>query len=302
MTAALALGGIGVVLACLLQFVRIALAPREKRNENAVTDAIDALLPQSQCAQCGYPGCRPYAAAVADGARTDLCVPGGPETVAELNALLARGGGDPAGVPAPVASVARIDAKACVGCGRCLDACPVDAIAGAPQFLHAVVADHCTGCGLCLPPCPVDCIALRPATPVRATAVAVDSARPAAHACIGCGWCVGVCPRHLAPDELHRAFAASSGNAADVAPRREDAAASALACIECGACTAVCPSGIDLVAEFRELKRQRRRRNAAAAGAEAARGRSAAREDRLARGAEETRSRRAERMRVPRQW
>ena len=173
MIAALALGGLGVVLAGLLQLARLALAGPEQRNANAVADAVDALLPQSQCGQCGYPGCRPYAQAVAEGARTDLCTPGGPETVAKLNALLARSDADPNGVPKPVDQVARIDAKACVGCGRCVDACPVDAIAGAPQFLHAVVAAHCTGCGLCLPPCPVDCIDLAaPASAPEARAAA----------------------------------------------------------------------------------------------------------------------------------
>ena len=159
MTAALALGGVGIALACALCLVRWALAGRERDNASAVVDAIDALLPQSQCAQCGYPGCRPYAAAVAGGARADLCGPGGAETAAKISGLLGRID-EPDPMPAPIDRVARIDATDCVGCALCSAACPVDAIAGAPQFLHAVVGEHCTGCELCVPACPVDCISL----------------------------------------------------------------------------------------------------------------------------------------------
>ena len=174
MTAALALGGIGFALACLLGLARLALAGKEKGNANAVVDAIDELLPQSQCAQCGYPGCLPYARAVAAGARADLCAPGGPETAAKIRDLLGRTGDESNGVPTPVERVARIDAEDCVGCALCIAACPVDAIAGAPQFLHGVVAQHCTGCELCVPACPVDCIDM-----------VVETARPATHADAG---------------------------------------------------------------------------------------------------------------------
>ena len=159
MTAALVLGGIAVVSAVLLSVARRLLAGREAGNADQVADAIDALLPQSQCAQCGYPGCRPYAEAIANGERLDLCPPGGPDTVVKLEGLLGRET-ESATVDAPAEQVARIVAQDCIGCALCLDACPVDAIVGAPKYLHAVIPEHCTGCELCLPPCPVDCIEL----------------------------------------------------------------------------------------------------------------------------------------------
>lgn len=165
MIAALALGGVGIALACALCLARLALADRERDNANAVVDAVDALLPQSQCAQCGYPGCRPYAVAVVGGARTDLCTPGGAETAAKISELLGRSQDDADALPVPIDRVARIDAADCVGCALCVAACPVDAIAGAPQFLHAIVREHCTGCELCVPACPVDCIELVGETP-----------------------------------------------------------------------------------------------------------------------------------------
>ena len=166
MTAAFVLGGIGFTLALLLSLARRLLASRETDPADQVVDAIDALLPQSQCAQCGYPGCRPSAQAVANGERLDLCPPGGPETVIKLKSLLGRESESAtlSGAAAP-AQVARIVAKDCIGCALCLDACPVDAIVGAPTYLHAVIEEHCTGCELCLPPCPVDCIELLPCPP-----------------------------------------------------------------------------------------------------------------------------------------
>lgn len=125
---------------------------------------IDALLPQTQCRQCGYPGCRPYAEAVADGsADIDRCPPGGAVTLVRLAQLLGR---DPATLAAPPreqAVVARINEAECIGCLKCVRACPVDAILGAAGRMHTVLPQYCTGCGLCVAPCPVDCIDLLPA-------------------------------------------------------------------------------------------------------------------------------------------
>ena len=134
----------------------------------SLADRLDALLPQTQCTRCGYAGCRPYAEALAAGAAgIDQCPPGGDATAAALAAVL--------GVPArPVSAafgreapprVAVIDEAVCIGCAKCLPACPVDAIIGARRQLHTVVAAECTGCELCLPPCPVDCITLVEAGP-----------------------------------------------------------------------------------------------------------------------------------------
>jgi electron transport complex protein RnfB len=123
---------------------------------------LDAALPQTQCGRCGHDGCAPYAAAIAAGAPIDRCPPGGEATVAALAALTGR----PVvpldgrlGRPGPLLA-ARIDEAYCIGCTLCIDACPVDAIAGAPKRMHTVLAALCTGCELCLPPCPVACIDL----------------------------------------------------------------------------------------------------------------------------------------------
>ena len=126
---------------------------------------IDALLPQTQCTRCGYPGCRPYAQALAEGsAALNQCPPGGAGLIDRLARLLQR----PAlplnpehGIEAPP-RLAWIDPEACIGCARCLPPCPVDAILGASRQLHSVIASWCTGCELCLPACPVDCIHMLP--------------------------------------------------------------------------------------------------------------------------------------------
>jgi electron transport complex protein RnfB len=132
---------------------------------NVAVEAVDELLPQTQCRQCGYAGCRPYAEAIAAGtAAINRCPPGGTEVIAELAALLGVAAlplDESSGTTA-APTVAVIDESACIGCTLCIAACPVDAIVGARRLMHTVLAAECTGCGLCLPPCPVDCIGLRP--------------------------------------------------------------------------------------------------------------------------------------------
>lgn len=132
-----------------------------------LAERIDALLPQTQCQRCGYPACRPYAEAIADGsAEINQCPPGGDEGIASLAALLDRTTlpMNPAnGAPIVQASVAVIDEAVCIGCTKCIQACPTDAILGAANLMHTVIADECSGCELCVPPCPVDCIVIVPA-------------------------------------------------------------------------------------------------------------------------------------------
>ena len=136
---------------------------RFRVESDPVVEQIDALLPQTQCAQCGFPGCRPYAEAIASGAADiNQCPPGGDAGIKALADLLGR---EPMplnpdnGMEKPRA-VAVIDEEACIGCTLCIQACPVDAIVGASKQMHTVIEAECTGCDLCLPPCPVDCIAM----------------------------------------------------------------------------------------------------------------------------------------------
>ena len=130
-----------------------------------ILDQIDALLPQTQCGQCSYAGCRPYAEAIASGqAEINRCPPGGETTMLALADLL---GHDPMPLENVAAaekpkSVAWIDEQECIGCTLCIQACPVDAILGAAKRMHTVIGAECTGCELCLPPCPVECIHMKP--------------------------------------------------------------------------------------------------------------------------------------------
>ncbi|HEX5960139.1 MAG TPA: RnfABCDGE type electron transport complex subunit B [Rhodanobacteraceae bacterium] len=128
-----------------------------------LVDRIDAVLPQTQCRRCGYDGCRPYAEAVVRGeAAINRCPPGGMEGVralARITGLPVLALDPDCGGEGPP-RVALIDEEACIGCTKCIQACPVDAIVGANKLMHTVIADLCTGCELCVAPCPVDCIAM----------------------------------------------------------------------------------------------------------------------------------------------
>src|SRR5512143_2208705 len=136
---------------------------RFKVQGDPLVDKIDAILPQTQCGQCGFPGCKPYAQAIAKGeADINLCPPGGEEGIRKLADLLGvefKPFGE--GVAPKGKAVAFIDENTCIGCTLCLQACPVDAIAGAAKQMHTIIAAECTGCELCVAPCPVDCISIR---------------------------------------------------------------------------------------------------------------------------------------------
>ena len=135
-----------------------------------LAQALDDALPQTQCTRCGYPDCRSYAGAIAAGeAPINQCPPGGQEGIARLAAITGRPvlPLNPAHGAEAARLLALIDEAWCIGCTRCLDACPVDCIVGGPKLMHTVIDDQCTGCELCVPACPVDCIALVVATPGR---------------------------------------------------------------------------------------------------------------------------------------
>jgi electron transport complex protein RnfB len=151
-----------LLAATLLWLPQPAVADAERLIER-----INDRLPQTQCGRCTFNGCRPYATAIARGeADINQCPPGGQATVAALATLLnreARAVDPKFGAVPDVPSVAWIDEPACIGCTKCIQACPVDAIVGASKFMHTVIAAQCTGCELCIPPCPVDCIEMKPA-------------------------------------------------------------------------------------------------------------------------------------------
>jgi electron transport complex protein RnfB len=149
-----------------------------------LADRLDQLLPQTQCTKCGYGGCRPYAEAMAEGsADLNQCPPGGEATIAVLARALGRDVKplNPANGEYRPPQVAVIDEPICIGCTKCIQACPVDAIVGASKLMHTVIAGWCTGCELCIPPCPVDCIALAevPALPEAGLSRARHVARKA---------------------------------------------------------------------------------------------------------------------------
>ena len=161
-TAIVIIGIIASAFGLILGFAAI----RFKVDGDPLVDKIDALLPQTQCGQCSFPGCRPYATAIANGeAEINQCPPGGEATIHALADLLDR-------EPIPLnpengeeqtgPTVAIIDEQTCIGCTLCIQACPVDAILGAAKHMHTVIESECTGCELCIPPCPVECITMEP--------------------------------------------------------------------------------------------------------------------------------------------
>lgn len=166
--AVVALLALAVVFGALLGFA----AEKFKVEGDPIVEQIDALLPQTQCGQCGHPGCRPYAEAIAAGEEHNRCPPGGEATVEALSQLLGREVlplDAEEGVDVGVKKVAFIREDECIGCTKCIQACPVDAIVGAAKLMHTVIADECTGCDLCVEPCPVDCIDMIEVQPTLAT-------------------------------------------------------------------------------------------------------------------------------------
>ncbi|HAZ78722.1 MAG TPA: electron transport complex subunit RsxB [Porticoccaceae bacterium] len=156
----LALIGLGGMFGGLLGYA----AEKFKINSDPVIDTIDELLPQTQCGQCGFPGCRPYAQSIADGDAINKCPPGGQTTINAIAKLL-----DITAVPLDeehgqeeLRTIAYIREDECIGCTKCIQACPVDAILGSAKLMHTVIEKECTGCDLCVDPCPVDCIDMLP--------------------------------------------------------------------------------------------------------------------------------------------
>ena len=151
------------VLALVFGVILGFASKKFKVEGNPIIDQVETLLPQTQCGQCGYPGCRPYAEAIANGDKINKCPPGGTATmekIAELMGVEPEALGEEA--QASVKKVAYIREDECIGCTKCIQACPVDAILGAGKLMHTVIAKDCTGCDLCVEPCPLDCIDMIP--------------------------------------------------------------------------------------------------------------------------------------------
>lgn len=155
--ALIGLGGLALVFGAILGFAAVKF----KVVGDPIVEQLDALLPQTQCGQCGHPGCRPYAEGIANGEAINKCPPGGQATINAIASLLdieAPSLDEEHGEEAELKTVAYIREDECIGCTKCIQACPVDAILGAAKLMHTVIADECTGCDLCVEPCPVDCI------------------------------------------------------------------------------------------------------------------------------------------------
>lgn len=157
--AILAIAVLATIFGVILGFASI----RFKVEADPIVDQIDSILPQTQCGQCGYPGCRPYAEAIANGDDITKCPPGGQAGIEKLADLMGVDVPSAAGeVEDAVKKVAFIHEDMCIGCTKCIQACPVDAIVGGTKALHTVIKSECTGCDLCVSPCPTDCIEMIP--------------------------------------------------------------------------------------------------------------------------------------------
>ncbi len=238
LTPVLALLGLGLTIGAVLGFV----AKKFRLENDPVVETINNLLPQTQCGQCGYPGCKPYAEAIAAGDAINKCPPGGETTINQLADLLnipALPLDESYGHP-EVKKVAFIREAECIGCAKCIPACPVDAILGAPKYMHTVIESECTGCDLCIEPCPVDCIDLLPLEPYAAPIKTVaELNEEEILVCINCALCVDECPVDILPHELYWACRGNDLASAETLKLMH--------CIECGKCDRVCPSNIPLV-------------------------------------------------------
>lgn len=161
-----------VTLATLLGSLLGLAAIKFKVERDPIVDKIDSILPQTQCGQCGYAGCRPYAEAIANGDNVDKCAPGGKPTTEKLADLMGldidmiKSDNYP---EEKLQSVAFIHEDMCIGCTKCIQECPVDAISGSRKVMHTVIQKECTGCQLCISPCPTDCIKMIPLKPTPET-------------------------------------------------------------------------------------------------------------------------------------
>lgn len=241
----LAVSGVGLVCGLALLWGQ-RLWPE---SVDAAVNEINALLPQTQCAQCGYPGCKPYAEAIVSGEAINRCPPGGESTIHSLANLLGREAttlDDSCGSYSSPA-LARIREAECIGCTLCIQACPVDAIIGAQQMMHTVLTNECTGCELCIEPCPVDCIDMlddniSPTSDSPPMLPPENTPGP----CIHCGLCQTECPKDLAPQQL---FLLKNAVLATEQLGLLD-------CIECRICDGVCPADIPLNDTFHHLKHE----------------------------------------------
>ncbi len=161
LAALLAMVGLSLVFGAVLGFAAVKF----KVEGDPIVEQIDSLLPQTQCGQCGHPGCKPYAEGIANGEAINKCPPGGQTTINAIADLLdveAPTLDEEHGEEKDLPTVAYIREDECIGCTKCIQACPMDAILGAAKQMHTVIIDECTGCDLCVEPCPVDCIDMLP--------------------------------------------------------------------------------------------------------------------------------------------